>query len=109
MNALNLKLSTLALLVGTASLVSAADGDQGTTRNGEHPAVIQARLAAKAGYDYASKFYPHPARLELFAEAPRELGDHPAVIVTRNATRAAREAAQSLPTPSDDRLAKKAQ
>ncbi len=32
---------------------------------GEHPAVLQKRAAASAGYDYASKFYPHPAWMYL--------------------------------------------
>src|SRR5947208_16514619 len=27
---------------------------------GEHPAVIVKRMYDKQGYDYASKFYPHP-------------------------------------------------
>src|SRR5215475_6069294 len=83
MNALNLKLRTLAIVaaIGVTGVVSAEEGSQGGARNGEHPAVIQARLAAKAGYDYASKFYPHPARLELLAEAPREHSQHPAVLV----------------------------
>lgn len=83
MNALNVKLMALTLTAcsATAGQAFAADGEHGTTRNGEHPAVIQARLAAKAGYDYASKFYPHPAWLALLPEAPRELGQHPAVIV----------------------------
>ncbi|MBX3607715.1 MAG: hypothetical protein KF788_20750 [Piscinibacter sp.] len=39
--------------------------------NGEHPAVLVQRLAREAGYDYASKFYPHPAWLYL-REAPPE-------------------------------------
>jgi len=50
---------------------------------GEHPAVIVQRLHAKQGYDYASKFYPHPAWLWLYAEAPRPMMDHPAVIVAK--------------------------
>jgi hypothetical protein len=50
---------------------------------GDHPAVIVQRLHAKEGYDYASKFYPHPAWLYLYAEAPRPMVDHPAVIVAK--------------------------
>lgn len=41
--------------------------------------------AQTSGYDYASKFYPHPAWLYLKAEAPREMGQHPAVLVVRRA------------------------
>lgn len=37
------------------------------------------------GYDYAAKFYPHPAWLYLRAEAPSQNGEHPAVIVARQA------------------------
>jgi hypothetical protein len=50
---------------------------------GEHPAIIVQRLHAQAGYDYESKFYPHPAWLFLASEPPKTLGDHPAVIVAR--------------------------
>jgi hypothetical protein len=50
---------------------------------GEHPAVLVHRNWSKRGYDYASKMYPHPARLTLYAEAPREMGEHPAVLVAR--------------------------
>jgi hypothetical protein len=39
-------------------------------RLGEHPAVIVKRLEASRGYDYASKFYPHPAWLYLSAVPP---------------------------------------
>ena len=62
---------------------------------GEHPAIVARRVFAAQGYDYASKFYPHPAWLYLAAEAPRPMMDHPAVIVARRAEQerlAAREA-----------------
>ena len=45
---------------------------------GDHPAVVVQRLQASAGYDYASKFYPHPAWLYLSAEAPRSNPEEPA-------------------------------
>jgi len=38
---------------------------------GDHPAVVVQRLQRSAGYDYASKFYPHPAWLYLSAQ-PRD-------------------------------------
>jgi len=50
---------------------------------GEHPAVIVKRMEATQGYDYQSKFYPHPAWMYLQAEAPRSMVDHPAVIVAK--------------------------
>jgi hypothetical protein len=52
---------------------------------GEHPAVIVQRLHAEKGYDFASKFYPHPAWLWLHAEAPRPMSDHPAAIIAKRA------------------------
>lgn len=51
------------------------------------PLQAQAQTTAQ-GYDYASKFYPHPAWLYLRAEAPREMGEHPAVIIARQAREA---------------------
>lgn len=39
-------------------------------RKGDHPAVVVKRLQAQQGYDYAGKFYPHPAWLYLYLEAP---------------------------------------
>ena len=50
---------------------------------GEHPAVIVQRLYAKQGYNYESKFYPHPAWLYLAAEPPHTMVDHPAVIIAK--------------------------
>ena len=50
--------------------------------------ISLASLSAKAEqptYDYATKFYPHPAMLFLHAEAPRQMSEHPAVIVARKA------------------------
>lgn len=37
----------------------------------DHPAIAARRVIAAQGYDYASKFYAHPAGLRLLAEAPR--------------------------------------
>ncbi len=50
---------------------------------------------AKQGYDYASKFYPHPAWLYLYAEAPRPMMDHPAVIVAKRQKQAESQTARS--------------
>lgn len=50
---------------------------------GQHPAVVVQHTQAQAGYDYTSKFYPHPAWLYLSAEAPRPMSDHPAVIIAK--------------------------
>ena len=56
-----------------------------SARRGEHPAIIARRVIEAQGYDYAAKFYPHPAWLYLSAEAPRPMMDHPAVIAFRRA------------------------
>ncbi|MCW5658117.1 MAG: hypothetical protein KIT60_10475 [Burkholderiaceae bacterium] len=66
-------------------------------RTGEHPAIIVQRLHAQQGYDYASKFYPHPAWLHLRAEAPRPMMEHPAVAVFKRHQREASAAATTLP------------
>lgn len=50
---------------------------------GDHPAVIVAKQWQNRGYDYQSKFYLHPARLTLLAEAPHMMGEHPAILVQR--------------------------
>jgi len=50
---------------------------------GEHPAVIVKRTYDKKGYDYASKFYPHPAGLYLYREAPKETTDQAATVSIR--------------------------
>jgi hypothetical protein len=44
-------------------------------RLGDHPAIVVQRLYKAAGYDYASKFYPHPAGLRLYAEPPHDATD----------------------------------
>ena len=54
---------------------------------GDHPAIVVRRLQKTAGYDYASKFYPHPAMLYLYAEAPRPRMDHPAAIIAKRLQR----------------------
>lgn len=36
----------------------------------DHPAIAVQRALCTQGYDYASKFYPHPAWLYLYPEAP---------------------------------------
>jgi len=78
--------ATLSVLA-VGSLVSAvstgAIAQEAEHRLGEHPAVIVKRGSANEGYDYASKFYPHPAWLYLSADPPRELFEHPAVLVYR--------------------------
>jgi len=67
------------------ALTTLAAGAQAQTapHNGDHPAIVVQRLQAQAGYDYQSKFYPHPAWLYLSAEAPHPMMDHPAVIIAK--------------------------
>jgi hypothetical protein len=61
-----------ALLAFAAASIASGD-DHPPHRSGHHPAVIVQRLHKAAGYDYASKFYPHPAWLHLYAEPPNDL------------------------------------
>ena len=62
----------LPLLVAALQLLAptARADEPSAHRLGDHPAVVVQRLLKSAGYDYASKFYPHPAGLYLYAEAP---------------------------------------
>jgi len=69
---------------------------------GEHPAVIVKRHSASEGYDYASKFYPHPAWLYWSAEPPRQLSEHPAVIGYRRYLEQP-SAAVAAPTSTEER------
>jgi hypothetical protein len=69
------------IVIFAVCLSAAAWPQQTDRRPGDHPAVIVQRLHAQQGYDYASKFYPHPAWLYLRAEAPRAMMEHPAVTV----------------------------
>jgi hypothetical protein len=90
--------TTTALLALT--LCAPVLAQQSGHRLGDHPAVVVQRLHAQAGYDYASKFYPHPAWLYLYAEAPRPMMDHPAVIVARRLQQEAQARAAS-PQPGE--------
>jgi hypothetical protein len=55
----------------------------------EHPAVIIKREAAKQPYDYASKFYPHPAWLYLQSAPSPEAGSDVATPSDRDSSTAA--------------------
>ena len=89
-------LFTIGLIAVVAAPAAYAD------KLGEHPAIIARRVIAAEGYDYASKFYPHPAWLYLSAEAPHPMMEHPAVIVARRAE----EARQAALNASAELLAK---
>lgn len=54
-------------VLGLAAATAAAEIDGALPPAGDHPAVIVKRLEAGKGYDYLSKFYPHPAWLYLRA------------------------------------------
>jgi hypothetical protein len=81
---LTIGLIIAASAAASACVVYAADAAP-AAKAGDHPAIAARRVIAAQGYDYASKFYPHPAWLYLSAEAPRPMMDHPAVIVFRRA------------------------
>lgn len=63
-------------LLGLPAASMLANGDAGRRAEdrphplGPHPAIVVQRLQATAGYDYASKLYPHPAWLYLRAAPP---------------------------------------
>ena len=84
MNALA-RLATIAALAGIAFSTPAfaqqsaqQSAQESAHRLGDHPAVIVKRQWAKKGYDYESKFYPHPAWLYWYNEAPGPVTDDPA-------------------------------
>lgn len=60
-------------------------------KRGDHPAVVVQRLQQQAGYDYASKFYPHPAWLYLYNESPDVLAERAAAKRVAHAPAAAAE------------------
>jgi len=66
-----LSVSMLVLVLMAAS-PARADGDH-PHKLGDHPAVVVQRLNKTAGYDYASKFYPHPAWMYLQATQPKDV------------------------------------
>ena len=64
---------SMATVAATLLLAPSARADDGPThRLGDHPAIVVQRLHKAAGYDYASKFYPHPATLRPYAVPPRD-------------------------------------
>ena len=78
MNAI--RLLPVLLAIAFSGAVSAQEAEHPL---GQHPAIIVKRLAEKQGYDYVSKFYPHPAWMYLSSEAPHPMMDHPAVIIAK--------------------------
>ena len=66
------KTSTAAALIALALSAPVLAQQQTERRMGDHPAVVVQRLHKQQGYDYASKFYPHPAWLYLLPAQPGE-------------------------------------
>jgi hypothetical protein len=83
---------SLALAISTPALAQ-----QSGHRLGDHPAVVVQRLYAQQGYDYASKFYPHPAWLYLLAEEPHRMVEHPAVLVFQREQQRLQALAEAAP------------
>ena len=74
--AIGLMSSAMALTcaaVGWSASAMEPHGAFGEHRLSEHPAVTIKRLSEHQGYDYASKFYAHPAGLRLLPAAPDEI------------------------------------
>jgi hypothetical protein len=81
-------------------IIAAAPGAALAERPGDHPAVTVKSLYAAAGYDYASKFYPHPAWLYLLPEAPRPAIDHPSHLLASSGKQGLRVPAEPVAPPS---------
>jgi hypothetical protein len=58
-------------------------------RLGEHPAVIVKRMYEKQGYDYAAKYYRHPAGYDFYLTAPADANDANVNVARSQATPAA--------------------
>jgi hypothetical protein len=65
-------MKTIALISPLLALAVLSPTPASAEKLGEHPAIIAARVVAAQGYDYASKFYPHPAKLYLLSQAPAD-------------------------------------
>jgi hypothetical protein len=65
-----LKAAIPALVAAVLIAPAAQAGDKSPHKLGDHPAVVVQRLQKNAGYDYASKFYAHPAGLRLYMQQP---------------------------------------
>lgn len=65
-------LAACALVSALAGVALATPPEPAAHKLGDHPAVVVQRLQRQAGYDYASKFYPHPAGLRLHAAQPQD-------------------------------------
>ena len=74
MKAKSIRTAVSIIAVGLAFVFaqSARAEDEQVHKLGDHPAIVVKRLEKTAGYDYASKFYPHPAWLHLYAEQPND-------------------------------------
>ena len=71
-----LKAAIPALFAAVLIAPAAQAGDKAPPHHmGDHPAVVVQRMQKNAGYDYASKFYRHPAGLWLYAEPPVDDSD----------------------------------
>jgi hypothetical protein len=63
----------MAIAAPTAFAQAPALGTPTARHLGDHPAVVVQRVQRTLGYDYTSKFYPHPAWLYLLRDSPDEL------------------------------------
>ena len=77
--AISVVVSVPAVAAVLACAPSARADDDPPHRLGDHPAIVVQRLQKTAGYDYASKFYPHPAWMRLYAEQPRDVAESPPI------------------------------
>ena len=102
---LTLASASVSTVVLALSLAPAARADdESTHRLGDHPAVVVQRLYKSAGYDYASKFYPHPAGMRLYAEPPRDASDGTATAASGEAKPAGPDRIVSRASPRSAKL-----
>ena len=92
-------MKTVACTISLVATMALGSAPAAADKLGEHPAVVAKRLHAAQGYDYASKFYPHPAWLYLLPAAPPAMPvDQPAASVAGR-----QQAPQALEKVADSR------
>ena len=77
----------LATTLASSAFAQERQANEAEHRLGQHPAVIIKERSKTQGYDYASKFYPHPAWLFLLPEAPGSTMESPSEIAARQQER----------------------
>jgi len=72
-NQISVTVSISTLVLALVATPPARGEENQPHKLGDHPAVVVQRLYKTAGYDYASKFYPHPAWMYLRPAQPKDV------------------------------------